>query len=399
MRSDPAAATSAGYGAILRHPPVAQALTGALIGRLPTGMAALALALLLREGGASFGLVGAATAVNGGAAVVGGPLLARLVDRRGQTLVLALSAAAAGTGFLALALLDPAATGPVLAAAALAGFATPPLEPALRALWPALVGAGNLQRAYALDAASQELIFVAGPLVVAVCVAAGGSSAAMVAAALLGLGGTALLASTAESRRWRSDHRAGDLLGAMRSRGVRVAVTGLAGAGASVGGLSVLTVAYAEQHPLPGGAGTLMACYAAGGFAGGVAHGALAAPRDAARRTVALAWGLAAAAAPLALAPPPVAMALLCALAGTGLAPLLASVFGVVDAVAAPGTITEAFAWLVALFQTGAALGAALVGIVLEAASVGTTGLLLAAMAAAGAVVLTAGRRHLRPAR
>ena len=47
---------------------------------------------------------------------------------------------------------------------------------------------------------------------------------------------------------------------------------------------------------------------------------------------------------PLAVTPDPLPMALLCALAGIGLAPLLAVAFSVVDEVAAPGTITEAFA-------------------------------------------------------
>ncbi len=381
---------------MLGHPPVARALAGALIGRLPTGMAALALALLLREGGRDFGVVGAATAVYGGAAVVGGPALARLVDHRGQTAVLVASAAVSGAAFAVLAVVDAAALGTVLAAAAVAGLATPPLEPALRALWPVLAGPQNLQRAYALDAASQELVFVAGPVVVAACVAAASPSAAMAAAALLGLVGTALLASTAESRAWRPARTGGGLLGALRSRGVAVVALGLMGGGGAVGGLSVWTVAYAEQQPLPGGAGTLMACYAAGGFAGGVWHGTRAHTGTPVAGVAVLAWVLAVLAAPVALAPGPGAEALLCALSGLGLAPLLAVAFAVVERVAAPGTITEAFAWIVAAFQTGVALGAGAIGVALEAVPLRTAALLLPAMAALGAVVLTAGKGRLR---
>lgn len=381
---------------MLCHPPVARALAGALVGRLPTGMAALALALLLREGGQDFGVVGAATAVYGGAAVVGGPALARLVDRRGQTAVLGLSAAVSGAAFAVLAVLDAAALAAVLVAAGVAGLATPPLEPALRALWPVLVGPRNLQRAYALDAASQELVFVAGPVVVAVCVAAASPSAAMAAAALLGLAGTALLASTGASRTWRPAHTGGDLLGALRSRGVAVVALGLAGGGGAVGGLGVWTVAYAERDPLPGGAGTLMACYAVGGFIGGVTHGARSHDRSPGGRVPVLAWVLAALSAPVALAPGPAAQAVLCVLSGLGLAPLLAAAFAVTERVAAPGTITEAFAWIVAAFQTGVALGAAAIGFALEAVPLRTSALLLPAMAAAGAVVLTVGKGRLR---
>ena len=208
------------YRGLLRRPAVARALTGALVGRLPTGMTALGARAAAARGQRQLGLVGLATAIDGVGAVLGGPVLARLVDRRGQTLVLAATATVAGLAFVALALVPAQRTGAVLAAAAVAGLATPPLEPALRALWPSLVGPANLQRAYGLDAASQELVFVTGPLVVAVSAAAASPAAAMMVAAVLGALGTALLASTAHSRRWRSEHRAGGLLGALRSRGV-----------------------------------------------------------------------------------------------------------------------------------------------------------------------------------
>jgi predicted MFS family arabinose efflux permease len=168
------------------------------------------------------------------------------------------------------------------------------------------------------------------------------------------------------------------------------------GGGGAVGGLSVWTVAYAEQQPLPGGAGTLMACYAAGGFAGGVWHGTRAHTGTPVAGVAVLAWVLAVLAAPVALAPGPGAEALLCALSGLGLAPLLAVAFAVVERVAAPGTITEAFAWIVAAFQTGVALGAGAIGVALEAVPLRTAALLLPAMAALGAVVLTAGKGRLR---
>jgi predicted MFS family arabinose efflux permease len=237
---------------------------------------------------------------------------------------------------------------------------------------------------------------VAGPLVVAGCVAAASPEAALATAAALGLVGTLLLATSAQSRRWRSDHRGGDLLGALRSRGVVVVVCGLAGAGGSIGGLSVLAVAYAEDHPLPGGAGTLMAAYALGGFCGGVLHGRRAHRSPARRLLLQLAWLLAAACVPLVVVPASgAAMAALCGLAGLGLAPLLAVAFGVVDDVAAPGTITEAFAWVVALFQTGAALGATVIGAALDGLPLRGAAALLPLLAVAGAAVLTAGRRRL----
>ena len=113
--------------------------------------------------------------------------------------MLAASAAVSALCIAAVAVL-PAQAAPV--AAALAGASTPPLEPALRALWPSVVPAGDLERVYALDAAAQELIFVTGPLVVALGVVlfpAGG----LVLAVVLLLAGTAWFALRGVVRGWR----------------------------------------------------------------------------------------------------------------------------------------------------------------------------------------------------
>jgi hypothetical protein len=78
-----------------------------------------------------------------------------------------------------------------------------------------LVGAGNLRRAYSLDAGSQELVFVGGPLIVAVVAS---PEAALVAAGLLCLAGTATLSATPASRAWRPIRHHAGWRGAPRCR-------------------------------------------------------------------------------------------------------------------------------------------------------------------------------------
>jgi len=381
------------YLQLLRAPGVARALGGALAGRLPTGMAALAIALLLRDGGVGFGTVGAAATAYGLAAVVGGPLLARAIDRRGQTVVLVASALVSAAAFVALALVPPASTAPIMLAAIVAGAATPPLEPSLRALWPSLAGDIGMSRAYSLDAGTQELVFVGGPLIVAVCAEAGSPAAALVTAAILCLAGTAALASGGPSRRWRpAGHHAG-WLGALRSRGVLVLVIGLAGAGGAVGALGVFAVAYAEDHSLPGGAGALLALNAFGGLIGALAYGRRKRGAVPWRDVALAAWCQVAGFLPLVLVPGPAATAGLALVAGISLPPLLAASFFTIDDMAVEGTITEAFAWLIALFGSGAALGAGAMGVALDTVSLSASAALMAATAAAGATVLTVAYR------
>ncbi|MFE0461345.1 MFS transporter [Kitasatospora sp. NPDC058965] len=354
-----------GYLALLRAPHVTRLLTGTLLGRLPAGMTALVIALALRGAGAPYSRIGLATAAYALAAAIGGPVLGRIVDRTGQPRVLVCSAVLAGLGYALLAL-DPGSAVAAIAGAAVAGAAMPPLEPCLRALWPDVVTADQLDTAYAFDSASQQILYVAGPLAVAGIAGTAGPTTALWTAAGLGLLGALVVAGTAPARRWQAPPRAhgAGLLGPLRSPGLVLLLIGLAGAGWTVGAQNVLFIAYAERHPhaLPGGAGLLLALAALAGLLGALGYGALRLRSSTGTRTWALALVMACCYLPLVALPGPAPMAVLAFVSGLGLAPLLAAAFVLVAELAPTGTVTEAFAWLVTLFATGNALGYAVSG-------------------------------------
>ncbi len=389
-----------GYAALLRAPHVARLLLGTLLGRLPAGMTALVIALALREAGAPYSRIGLATAAYAIAAAVGGPVLGRLVDLTGQPRVLLASAALAGTGYALLAL----APGSALAAplgAAVAGLCMPPLEPCLRSLWPDVVEPEQLDTAYAFDSASQQVLYVAGPLAVAGIAGALSPTAALWTAAVLGLLGALVVAGSAPARAWQAPPRAASagLLGPLRSPGLVLLLLGLAGAGWTVGAQNVLFIAYAEQHPdgLPGGAGTLLALAALAGLLGALAYGTARWRAGTATRTWVLALGMAACYLPLLLLPGPWPMAALAFVSGLGLAPLLAAAFVLVAELAPTGTVTEAFAWLVTLFATGNAAGYAVSGALVDTSLHAVT-LCAVGGITLGGLLLLATRTRLRPA-
>src|SRR4051794_20867971 len=151
------------YLDFLRKPYASRLLGGTLLGRLPNGMGALAIVLFVRAHGGGYTLAGVLSALYGLAMAAGQPVLGRAMDRFGQPRILAPRAGAAPAGFAALAVMGmaplPAAVGGVV----LAGFAPPPLEAGLRALWPTVLsGRAEVEAAYALDAAAQELLFTCG---------------------------------------------------------------------------------------------------------------------------------------------------------------------------------------------------------------------------------------------
>jgi predicted MFS family arabinose efflux permease len=374
--------------ALVRRPFALRMLLSALVGRLPEAMVPLALLLLARAEHGSYATAGALAGAFAVGAAIGGPVAGRIIDRLGQPVVLiaiAVARSAALAGIVALAPSSLAAAG-VLAAAA--GALTPPLEPALRALWPDLAGDDEhaLAAAYELDAGAQELIFVVGPLLVALAVAADGPATALHVASGVGLLGTLAFALAPPARRWRAgEHAAVRWSAAVRAPQVGLLLALGVLAGAATGAVNVTATAFAERtlenRDL---AGWLLAAWAVGALAGGLGSAARRWTLPPERRLTRLLilFGIAFAPALLARSTPAMAAAL--ALSGAFLAPTLACIFVLTGSRALPGTLTETFAWLTSSFLVGSAAGAALGG----ALSGGGAG--VAGFALAGAIVLAA---------
>jgi predicted MFS family arabinose efflux permease len=355
---------ASGYGDLLRAPHAARLLGGTLLGRLPNAMAALAIVLFLRSQGAGYGLAGTLSALYGLAVAIGQPLLGRAVDKRGQPRVMAAAALLSAAGFALLAVTGSSPLPVAVLAVVLAGVATPPLEGGLRALWPAVLGeeGDRVQKAYALDAAAQEVLFSLGPLLVTVVVAAASQAAAVVLTGLLGVAGTVVVVTSRPSRRWRAQEREPHWLGALRSRVLVVLLVACFFVGIALGGVSLAAVAYGDAHGGGSAASYVLAANGAGALAGGLCYGARTWAGVPERRLRALSVGLALCYPPLMLVPGLAAMLPLAALAGLFLAPALACAFLVVDRHAPAGTVTEAFSWVVTAAGVGTSLGTAVAG-------------------------------------
>jgi predicted MFS family arabinose efflux permease len=361
--------------------------TLALLPQATLSIALLVHAAALTGSVAQAGLVSGAYAAALG---IGGPVVGRVADRRGQTGVLVASTVTS-TGLLAAVALAPAGTG-VAALTVLAaglGVATPPVAACLRAALPdALPDSGELRTAVAFQATLAELAWITGPPLVLGIAAAVSTRAALLVAAAGVLAGTAAFARQPASRTWRPAADTSRRRGAMRSPGMRTLVAILAAVGVVFGAVEVgiATGQGAAAGPLLGlwGAGSLLGGAAATRFGGGARTAS-----GLARVLAALALGHLA----LALTPSSaVGLGLVLVVAGAAIAPTYATVYAMLDDVAPAGTVTEASAWLATAVAVGAALGSAAAGAVIaHAGPVAAFGLAGAAGAAAVAVVVARG--------
>lgn len=369
--------------------------------RLPHGMFSIAVLVHVAGVTGSFATAGACTGVVAVGQAVGGPLAGRLVDRHGQTLVLAISTGVCSLGLGVLAAADQdSSTAWFVAGAALVGLCAPPVGPCLRALVPDLVAAPTARRrVYAVDAAVTEITWVAGPVVTFAVAGWFGTGGALVVAAAVLTSAVAGFASCEASRRWRPVPVADGRPRTVGSANLRVLIVTLVGVGVLFGATEVAVTALSTSLGAPGAAGLLLALWGVGSLCGGVAvarfaGGGAQTGRGLAALLVVLGGGHAALAA---AGGRWLVLGVLITVAGSMIAPILSTAYGMVDRIAPPGTRTEAFAWLATATAAGTAVGAALAGALVDAGGAGA-GFLLAGTAAALAAAVAGTGLRLDPA-
>nr|WP_060880520.1 MFS transporter [Streptomyces scabiei] len=387
---------AARYRDVLATPYVTRLLAGAVIGHLPVAMAPLAILLAVRADGGTLSLAGILAAVYGLAAAIGQPLWGRLLDRHGHRLAIGLTSLASTAAFLTLALLHPADhPTPAAVIAAAAGLCTPPLEAALRVLWPHVVDDPQDRRAaLALDACAQEIVFIGGPLLVLGLDTLTGTVLVLTGTAAIGLAGAGLFLSAPPTRTWQPLPTRTHWLGPIRVPGLRALAGALFGAGITLGALNVVALAAGERHHADYLSTLIPAALAVGSLTGGLLYGRRTWPGSLARQLLFIGGGFLIGSLPM-LADPAPALAIAAAvLPGLFLAPLLVTAFHALDVLVAKHTLAEASAWLIACLGLGQAAGTALAGLVpstLPAAPAGVA----AGGAALGLLLLLATRRHL----
>lgn len=387
---------------VLRLPGVLSLFLASCVARLPMGASGLLLVLHTKDLTGSYGRGGVAAGVFALSVGVSSPVLARIVDRRGQTAVLRAGSLVSAASLAAIALLPHGAPyAAILAASALAGAAQPPTGACMRALWPVLVrDPRQLHAAYSLESVILEVVYMFGPVVIVAGVGSWSPVAALLVCAACELTGNWTFSLRRPSREWQPDEeRAHDMLGALGGSGVRVLLVAFMLAGMAIGAIEVAVPALLDEHGQRDLTGLLFAFWGLGSMAAGFATARAGPGTNPPRR---LAWLLVlwgAGHAALGFGSSPLSVALLLLVAGSAIAPTFVCENGMLDKLAPRGTLTEAFTWIATGLTVGIATGSALGGAITDAVSPGAAMFVLGSggLLAAVLVALTASG-PLRPA-
>jgi len=331
-----------------------------LVARFPNGMTSLAILLHVEQQTGSYGAAGIVLAAASVGQAVAGPVTSRWMGAWGMRRVLTLTLAVCVVAVLCLALLPLNLAGYMIFAL-LAGLSTPPVQAAVRTIYPKLVNAGQLTPLFSLDASLQEIIWIVAPVVITVVSTQVGTvQGLLLVAAILVMGGAWFILSpeVGRVRIPRSRRAFGRVV--LKPPVMLATVIGflLIGACAAVEVGVVATFGHGGLE-----AGLVLAVFSVGSLVGGLAFGHIPiGPWAMARRLLIVTIGLALTMVSLNI----FWLGGTLVLAGVGIAPALAVLFAITTASVKFSETAEAFGWAGTGQLIGAAAGSAVAGILID---------------------------------
>jgi predicted MFS family arabinose efflux permease len=357
------------YALLFRDADVRRTFGWSVLGRLPIGLSGLAILLLVQTSTGSFARGGAAAACYVVGLAILAPLLGRGIDRYGPRRILLASGALFPSALIALVVAverGPAAF--TLVFAALAGATFPPITVCVRTYFRRRFGNDALlATAYSVESLLIEMIFIVGPMIVALFIAWASAAAAVWFAAACAFAGTLLFQRSPALRSWHIEARTSrSLLGPLGEKRFPALVGVVLCFSSAFGFMEIGIAAYATEKGHAALAGVLLGVMSTGSALGAIVYGGrvwhFPLWRQFAIALGLMAVGLAGLTLPLPLVP----FAFWCVLAGIAMAPALIIQSMLAVQIARPEHATEAFTWTTSALLSGVGIGLAAGGALLE---------------------------------
>lgn len=205
------------YMQVLSRPGVLRVVSSQLFARFPFGLMSLAFVLHIQQISGSYALAGLALGLETVGVAVSGPLLGRWMGGWGVRRTLLVSAGISATTIFVIGLAPlPAEVLAILCL--LVGLSSPPIQSAVRTIYPMLVERKQMGTLYALDATLQEVIWIFGPVTATFIAAFTNTTVGIVVMGLIQIIGAIWFSSNREIRSVEIPKSKRRLGGVLRSR-------------------------------------------------------------------------------------------------------------------------------------------------------------------------------------
>lgn len=359
------------YAQIFQAPGAKGFAAAAFVARMPMAMAPIGIVAMLSQTHGEYWLAGAVSATFAIANAFASPQISRLVDRYGQSAVVAPAMLVSVLAFVAL-ILAANQNWPIwtLFASALLAASMPSISAMVRARWSELFrDRPELNTAFAFESSADELVYIAGASVsVALSVSVFPEAGMIAGTAFLALGTVAFLLQRGSEPKVRA-HVGGRARGsAISLRPVQIITLALIFVGAMFATAEVSAVAITEDLGQAGAASLVIGVYAVGSFVVGLVLGAIN-PKMALHRQLMIAVGvLAVTSIPLLFSTSSVAaLAVAVFISGVAISPTFITAFGLIERRVPESMLTEGVTWVMTGIGIGMALGSFTAGWLVDA--------------------------------
>jgi len=365
------------YARILSRPGALQFSAAGFLARFPMSMVGISTILTVQSLYGNYTSAGGVSAALVVATAVGAPVLARLVDARGQSRVMlpaVLGSALGMVGMITAAGLR-APLWVLVALALVAGGLGGSMGSLVRSRWTTVLDSpDDIHTAFSLEAALDEVVFVVGPVAAtALCTSAAlPVTSGWVAALCLHLGGGLWLLSQRATE--PPAHGPGPAsaaphpgpartaTSALRHGAVLAVVAVFLGSGALFGANDVTAVAFATEQGRPSSSGLVLAAWALGSLSAALVYGSRTWAWPMWRQFLVGVLALALGASTFILAGSVPVLMVLMLVTGMSIAPTVTVGNHIVQAVTPRDQLTEGLTWVGTAMNVGVSLGSLLAG-------------------------------------
>lgn len=371
----------ASYLQLLKTPGSKGFVFAGLIARIPVSMTAIGIITMLSELERSYALAGGVAAIFTLSCAIIAPQISRAVDRYGQSKILPYATLLSLSSILALLAVAywELPTGLLFLFAVSGGF-MPSMSAMVRARWTEIYrGKAELQTAYALESVLDELCFIIGPPIsVGLCVAFFPQAGPLLAMLFLAIGVTAFVLQKRTEPPVKAQLKKNSSV--IHLPVVQLLACLMIFLGIIVGVIDVASVAFAKAQNMPASASMVLSFYAISSCFAGLLFGAIRFSLSLKKMLTIAAFATLISSIPLLFVGNITSLSAVVFIAGFFFSPTMIIAMSLIEESVPDDQLTEGLTWLISGLGIGVALGAALVGIVIDQLNI-HTGFMIALLA------------------